>query len=127
MEKYLFQLDPAKSEDIKPNPNDRIVCINICKTYLSGERENVYECTRKYWRLNGHRAEKANIVLAIYKGIVVAVFKPTIWYPTKSTLYQRTGRWEFEGEQILDSPYINTSVRNIVKIGQNPIMYYNCD
>ena len=125
MEKYLFQLDPAKCEDINPNPEDRIICINISQTYLSGERENVYECTRKYWRLNGYRAEKANIVLAIYRGVVVAVFKPHIWYLTKSTEY--SGRWEFEGEQIYDSPYINTSVRNLVKIGQNPIMYYNCD
>ncbi len=101
MEKYLFQIDPSKCEDIKPKQEDRIICINICQTYLSGERENVYECTRKWWRLNGQRAEKANIVLAIYQGIVVAVFKPRIWYETKYHLYP--GRWEFEGEQIFDS------------------------
>lgn len=32
---------------------ERIVCVNVSRTYLRGERESLYECTRKYWRLNG--------------------------------------------------------------------------
>ena len=35
------------------NTDERILCLNVSKTYLSGKRSNLYECTRKYWRLNG--------------------------------------------------------------------------
>lgn len=30
---------------------EKIVCVNVSRTYLGGERESLYECTRKYWRL----------------------------------------------------------------------------
>ena len=29
---------------------EKIVCVNVSRTYLGGERESLYECTRKYWR-----------------------------------------------------------------------------
>lgn len=115
----------ANREFINPNPNDRIIFINICQTYKSGERGSTYEATRKYWRLNGKRAEKATHVLATVNGIVLAVFRPTIWYITEDTRYHRAGRWEFEGIEIPDSPYIGTSIRNLLKPSQNPIQYYN--
>lgn len=35
--------------------NERIVCFNISRTWRNRERANLYECTRKYWRLNGER------------------------------------------------------------------------
>ena len=110
---------------MEPNPDDRIIFINICQTYQSGERGSIYEATRKYWRLNGKRAEKATHVLAVVRGIVLAVFKPKIWYITKDTRYKRTGRWEFEGEEVCDSPYIGKSMRNLLGPSQNPIQYFN--
>ena len=110
---------------IEPNPKDRIIFINIRQTYKSGERENLYEATRKYWRLNGKRAEKATHVLAIVNGIVLAVFKPRIWYVTDDTRYKRTGRWVFEGVEVPNSPYIGKSMRNLLAPSQNPIQYYN--
>ena len=42
--------------------NERIVCFNITKSYLQSWRPNLYECTRKYWRLDGRRAKKADLV-----------------------------------------------------------------
>ena len=73
--------------EIEPSPNDRFVGININKTYNNGERENIYEATRKYWKMNGERAKSATYVLSLYRGIVRAVFKPTRWY--KSQEYER--------------------------------------
>lgn len=35
-----------------------------------------YECTRKYWRLNGQRASKADLVFAVYSDYIVGDFKP---------------------------------------------------
>ena len=107
--------------EINPSPNDRFVCININKTYNNGERENIYEATRKYWKMNGERAKSATYVLSLYRGIVIAVFKPTRWYLSK----EYEGRWEFEGKEIEDSPYLHKSVKNIITCGQNPITYYN--
>lgn len=42
--------------DFVNHKNKRIICFNVSRTYLGCERPNLYECTRKYWRLNGQRA-----------------------------------------------------------------------
>lgn len=107
--------------EINPNPDDRFVCININKTYNNGERENIYEATRKYWKMNGQRAMSATYVLSLYRGIVRAVFKPTRWYLSK----EYKGRWEFDGIEVEESPYLHKTVKNIITCGQNPISYYN--
>ena len=107
--------------DIVPDPNDHIVCININRTYRNSERESIYEATRKYWKMNGQRAMSATHVLSVYRGVVRAVFKPTKWYMSKDY----GGRWEFEGVEVVDSPYLHKSVKNIINCGQNPISYYN--
>ena len=110
-------------EKICPVPGDKLLCININNTYKSGERENIYEATRKYWKLNGERANKMDFLLSIYKGIVRAVFKPTHWYKSKEV----EGRWEFEGQEIKESPYLHKDISNIIKRGQNPITYYQSE
>ena len=107
--------------EIEPSTNDRFVCININRTYNNGERENIYEATRKYWKMNGERAKSATFVLSLYRGIVRAVFKPIRWYLSQ----EHEGRWEFDGIEVKDSPYLHKSVKNIINCGQNPITYYN--
>lgn len=67
-----------------------------------------YACTRKYWRLCGKRAQNADFVFAICFRYIVGVFKPTRWYLTTSKEYE--GRWEFEGEEIHDSPFVNMNI-----------------
>ena len=106
---------------IIPDNNDKIICININKTYHNGGRGNIYEATRKDWRMNGKRAQKATIVLSLYQGIVRAVFEPLKWKQSE----EPNGRWEFEGKEIESSPYLHKSVKGIIKCGQNPISYYN--
>ena len=101
--------------------NEKILCLNVSRTHLSCERPNLYECTRKYWRLNGERASKAELVFAVSSGYIVGVFKPTRWYPSKEYI----GRWEFEGEYIEDSPYILMDIFHLLGKRQNPVMYIN--
>lgn len=103
--------------------NDRIICFNISRTYLLCERESLYDCTRKYWRLNGERAKNADFVFAICSGIIIGVFKPTHWFLTDSQEYR--GRWEFEGMEIKDSPFINMNISHLLGKRQNPVMYIN--
>ena len=107
--------------NIEPYPDDKLILININKTYVTGERGSIYEATRKYWRLNGGRAKLATHVLAVYQGVVRAVFKPTKWYPSE----EYPGRWEFDGIEMVGSSYLNKNTRNIVPGSQNPIAYYN--
>lgn len=110
---------------IDVDPNDHIVCVNISKTFDSKERADVYDCTRHYWRLNVSRADKANIVLAIVHGIVEAAYKPIRWY--KSETYKgKTDRYEFDGVEIEDCPYIGKCVWNVINSkNQNPVSYIN--
>lgn len=57
-------IEPFKDYgDFVNHKNERIICFNVSRTYLGCERPNLYECTRKYWRLNGQRAKKADLVL----------------------------------------------------------------
>lgn len=117
--KNIFQ-DYGQFEN---NSNNRIICFNITRTYLLCERPNLYECVRKYWRLNGERVQKAEYVFAISSGYIVGVFKPTRWFLTDAKEYK--GRWEFEGEEILDSPYLYMDISYIIGKRQNPVSYIN--
>lgn len=110
---------------IEPSIEDHMVCVNISKTFDAKERMDNYDRARHYWRLDVNCAEKANLVLATVHGIVVAVFHPTQWY--KSKIYKgKTERYEFEGIEIEDSPYLGKCVWNIVNPkSQNPVSYIN--
>ena len=99
----------------------KIICLNVSRTYLLRERPNLYECTRKYWRLNGERAKNAEFVFAVSAGYIVGVFKPSRWYLSN----EYPGRWEFEGTEISDSPYILRKISHILGNRQNPVAYIN--
>lgn len=99
----------------------KILCLNVSRTHLLRERPSLYDCTRKYWRLNGNRAKNAEFVFAISQGVIVGVFKPAHWFPSKDYV----GRWEFEGEQIINSPYILMNISHLLGKRQNPVTYIN--
>ena len=104
---------------LQPSPFDRIICFKVGKV----KRENLYEMTRKYWKVNILRAEKATHVLSIINGIVHAVYLPNKWYPTQDT--ESLGRYEFEGVEDFQSEYIGKSVVHLYGRSQNPIKYIN--
>ena len=105
-------------EDIVLDKDDKILCININKTY--NRNISIYDATRMYWRVNIKRAEQATKVLAIYRGVVRAAFKPTQWFYN-----DESNRWGFEGVEIEDSPYRNKNIKNVITCGQNPLNYIN--
>lgn len=106
-------------EDLQPNPSDHIICVKVGKI----QRENFYEMTRKYWKVNIQRAKDATHVLAIIDGCVKAVYIPYKWYPTQTPKY--LGRYEFDGVQDTGSEYIGKSVKTLYGKSQNPIKYIN--
>ena len=62
---------------------------------------DLYEATRKAWKLSLEKAKKAELVLSIYRGLVVGVFKPKEWY----LVIEEPGRIGFHGEIV--SPLIS--------------------
>lgn len=83
MKSVLFSLDNMIESlkmcgDFVNLKNERIICFNVSKTYLGCERPNLYECTRKYWRLNGQRANNADLVFAICRGISLGSSSRTV-------------------------------------------------
>lgn len=109
--------------DFINNSSERILCLNITKSYNEKKQQEVYDCVRKFWKLDGKRAQKANLVFAVCNGIIVGVFKPSYWFLTDNESLK--GRWEFEGEEILDSPYLNQSLFKLFHGRRNPVMYIN--
>lgn len=55
-----------KDNEIK----ERVVCFNITKTYRNKERDSIYECAKKYWRVSGLHIKKADYVLAVGINII---------------------------------------------------------
>lgn len=107
-------------QPIELQNGDRLLLVSLNKTYDQSKaegvykREDLYEAVRKYWRVSKQRADKADYVLGIYKGIVMVVLKPTCeWQPvyesSDGTIFPNV-RYMVEGEIIDDSPYLGKSV-----------------
>jgi hypothetical protein len=111
-----YSSTPLYIEDIIHN----VLIININKTYL--QNKNIYEATRKYWKLDMRKVKKIDYVLAEYKGIVRAIFKPLGWYR-----YEKEQRVYFEGNNPVDISieklYLNKSLPFKIKGTQNPLRY----
>ena len=75
------------TNELIPKAEDKIVCVKVGKI----KRENLYEMTRKYWKVKLERASRATHVLAVVEGKVEAVYSPKQWFYTKDTgLYGRS-------------------------------------
>lgn len=116
-------------EYINPNVSEKIIFVNIKKSYACTDktsifyRPNVYEATRKYWKLSISRAKEASLLIGHVDGVIKEVIRPTKMMETNEPGLSK--RIVFDGEEILDSEYLGKLITNIVKIGQNPVNYYN--
>jgi hypothetical protein len=126
----LYNCAELKSDEIIHD----ILVININNTFESKRRKkngntnyirpNIYEATRGWWVLDKNRAENAEYVLAEYKGVIRAIFKPRKWMQDEEN---RGGkRWGFEGDTVGDKEiielYMNKEVPKIRGMA-NPIRY----
>ncbi len=109
-----------KPQLIEIKDGERLILVNLNKSYDQSDaegiykRDTLYESARKYWYLNKNRADKADYILGVYKGIVKIVIKPTgKWIPINisadGTIFTKT-RYQIDGKVIDDSPYLNKSV-----------------
>jgi len=113
------------------NIHEPTILININKKYRPGmDNRELYDITRKYWRVNTIRANKAGLAFAVYKGIIRGIYsiKTNSWKFSKMENGRR--RYEFEGEEgneQIKARYLHKSVSGYRRRGaQNPIQYVNC-
>lgn len=112
---------------------DRLIFVNIKESYeamLNNDRrsplfrENLYECTRKYWRIAGEKANAATHILGCYRGKVIEVICITAFHVEHSEEF--TERKIFEGIEQPDSPYMNMDLHEIFNTLANfRVKYWN--
>lgn len=103
--------------------NEPVLLININHLYSKSKDVDLYEITRKYWKVNIGRANKIKIVCATYLGIIREVFEVEEW-----KLSRRDDKRAYfvgtKAKKSIRDKYINKSVKNYCKRGsQNPIKY----
>lgn len=120
-QKIVYLCKKTKSDkmgtELIPQDGDTIICLKVGKI----DREDLYEMTRKYWKMSLQRASKANHVLAVVDGIVKEDYIPQDWKYTDNPKYE--GRIEFVGNKCLNSPYVGKSVVSFYGKSQNPVKY----
>lgn len=117
-------------------PEHRLVLINVNRFAESGS-ENLYRQVRFAWRLDRGRAEKADYVLAVVRGVVRGVFVANRWGPATREYFpeveiEEPHRFGFEGrlapEDVQDI-YVGQRGKRIAIDGlrhvQNPVRYWN--
>lgn len=115
--KSVEEIEEFYAPAIKFNSDDKILCVNIAKSYKAGTP--VYEAAKEAWGLNKKRRDEVTHVLAISNGIVRGVFKPTHWYPAGDKLVG------FVGEELKNSPYLHKSVKGQVDLKRRAFRYVN--
>ena len=127
----LYNCKKLENEDIKHN----ILVININKTFDVKrnkrnediyKRPDIYQATRGWWVLNLNRVKKVDYVLAEYRGIIRAIFKPEEW--VQNIGERGAKRWGFLGSAVTDSDimdlYLNKEISK-TKGMANPLRYFH--
>jgi len=123
------------------NPEQRLLLININKLENRGDSDEIYRLVRFAWRLTKARAEAADYVLAVVRGVVVGAYKARAWLPATRENFpeiayadgSESHRFGFVGEKAprdIWDLYVGEDgkriVQNELRHVQNPIRYWNC-
>jgi hypothetical protein len=117
---------------------DPSILIRINRLYRPAmDAEALYDATRGIWKL-GPRRDRAKLAMAIFNGVVRAVYVIDSWHRAGSTAYTtrdarelvREGRWEFVGHAAgaeVQQRYVGGSVTAYFPQGlQSPVVYVHC-
>ncbi|MCQ1772885.1 hypothetical protein NOI24_16365 [Neorhizobium galegae] len=138
---HLELIDKYSLPQFPLDPPHSLILINVNKLEDRFDKRAIYNLVRYCWRISKPRAEKADYVLAVVRGVVVGVFKPLKWMNATSENFpeipyadgseaHRIGFvgveapsdvWDFyagaRGKQI-----VQRELRHV----QYPIRYWNC-
>lgn len=104
---------------IEVNPGDTLLLVSLNKSFDQSKangvyrRPDIYEATRKYWKISKNAPEEIKYVLGVYKGVVRCVIEVKTWKWTTVSEDGKTLKSErciFEGDVLDDSPYMNKDV-----------------
>ncbi len=104
--------------------HEPMILININKLYRRDMTEKeIYDATRKSWRISINRAQNINLACSVYRGIIREVFLIKKWMPS----FEVKGKYMFIGKvppKDIRAMYLNKSVAKYWRRGnQNPIKY----
>lgn len=124
--------------EIDWEPEHKLVLININK-FEQSENTDVYNQVRFSWRISRSRANQADYVLAVVRGVVVGAYEAERWMSaTKKNfpeiILEEPKRNAFKGKRAppkIWNLYCGEQGKRIAKKGlrhvQNPIRYWNID
>lgn len=125
--------------EIDWEPEEKIILININNIEDRSSLEAVYRQVQAAWRISRKRAENADYVLAVVRGVVIAAFQPDKWLaashknfpqldPFDKTLSSRLGFVGQPAAEEIWQKFVGTRGKRIVLEGmkhvQNPIRYW---
>jgi hypothetical protein len=133
VEKYAL---PTFDEE----PEEKLVLININNIADRSKKEAIYEQTRLAWRISKHKAEAADYVLAVIRGVIVGIFVADKWldathdnFPDQVSLShempERKGFFGSPASSDVWERFVGSRGKRITNDGmkhiQNPIRYWN--
>lgn len=103
--------------------SDPVILININAQHRSDlNAAELYEATRKHWKLSARRVSSRKIACSVYRGIIREVYSVDRWLPSP-----QKGRMYFEGEvappEIRDRYYHKSVAKYWKKGSRGPIKY----
>ena len=125
--------------EIDEEPDDKLILININNLDDRGSIDAIYRQVQLAWRISKQKAESADYVLAVVRGVVVGAFKATAWLDATRANFpaliseggDMPGRKGFIGERAPDhvwERYVGQRGKRIAIDGmkhiQNPIRYW---
>ncbi len=121
---HLELIDKYSLPEFPSEPNDRLILICVNKLEERFNRKAVYDLVRCCWRLNKTRADNAEYVIAVVRGVAVGAFIAGAWLPATP-------------ENFPDIPHTSDAERHVGSRGkqitnsalkhvQNPIRFWNC-
>ena len=118
--------------------DENVIIFRITKYQPGMSATEIYDLTRRCWKVNVEKARKADLAFAVHNGIVLEVYKIVEWFPGHSTYNsipvsdeikrrdKQEGRWEFVGRVAdnLREKYVGKNVSVFFKKGnQHPFIY----
>ncbi|KAA3506458.1 LEM-3-like GIY-YIG domain-containing protein [Agrobacterium rosae] len=138
---HLELIDKYALPELPLMPEHRLILININKLEDRSDRRGIYNLVRYCWRLSKARAETADYVLAVVRGIVVGAFRPQQWMSATQENFpnipyangsesHRVGFRGEEAEKAIWDLYVGERGKRVtnpdLKHTQNPIRFWQC-
>lgn len=138
---HVELIDKYSLPEFPSRPIHRLILINVNKLENRFDRKAIYDLVRYCWRMSITRAEKADYVLAVIRGVVVGAFHPLKWMAATSENFpdisyadgSESHRVGFIGEEATKDIwdlYVGARGKRLTKDElkhvQNPIRFWNC-